>query len=130
MNVWHPLFVHFPIAFYFMELILLGMWMVKQDLEYRRFALFSFKLGYMFMIAAIITGLIDAGGFKNIVGDGRNHFLAAMTVFAVYTIRAFYWRFASGEYKYSPSMNVMQALAGNTLVAFTSYFGYVLVYGR
>jgi len=104
--------------------------MVKQDLEYRRFALFSFRLGYMFMIVTIISGLIDAGGFSNIVGDVRNHFFAAMSVFIIYTIRAFYWRFASGDYKYSPSMNVMQAVAGNILVAFTAYFGGILVYGH
>ncbi len=126
----HPILVHLPITFYFYELILLGLWMVKREVEYRRFALLTFKLGYISMLAAMVTGFIDAGGLSNIVGDVRNHALAAVTVFIIYTIRAFYWKWAPGDLKFSPSLNVAQAVAGNILVAFTAYFGGILVYGR
>lgn len=32
----HPMVVHFPIAFYFLELALIGMWIAKKDPFYGR----------------------------------------------------------------------------------------------
>lgn len=125
----HPILVHFPIAFYFLELVLLLFWIAKQDPNYLRFALFSFKSGYVFMILAIIAGFVDAGGFDHITGRVRTHFFAASSVFALYTVRAFFWRFAKADEKFYQPTHVLFALAGNLLVAITGYFGGVLVYG-
>ena len=62
--VFHPPLVHFPIAFYCLELLLLLFWQAKKDPAHLRFARFSFKLGYLFMLAAIVAGLKDAGGLS------------------------------------------------------------------
>ncbi len=127
--LFHPVLVHFPIAFYFLELILLLFWIRKQDQTYLRFALFSFKLGYCFMILAMVAGVIDAGGPNDIQGRVRTHFFGAASVFALYTVRAFFWRFAKTEDRHYQVTHLLFALAGNILVALTGYLGGILVYG-
>ncbi|MBI3999808.1 MAG: hypothetical protein HY351_04255, partial [Candidatus Omnitrophica bacterium] len=67
----HPMLVHFPIAFYFLELILLCGWAKRQDENYLNFARFTFRLGYLFMILAIVMGFLDAGGIPGIQGRVR-----------------------------------------------------------
>ena len=127
--LFHPILVHFPIAFYFLEFFLLVLWRAKRDENYLRFSLFSFRLGYGFMIAAMVAGLIDAGGIDHITGRVRTHFLAAASVFALYTMRAFFWRFAKKNDKHYQLTHLLFAASGNILVAITGYFGGVLVYG-
>lgn len=126
----HPIVVHFPIAFYFLELILLLFWISKKDDHYLHFALFSFRLGYLLMIVAIVFGFLDAGGFAHITGGVRTHFLAALSVFILYTIRAFFWRFGNTGDRNYRFTHVLFAAAGNILVALTGYFGGLLVYAR
>ena len=127
--LFHPVLVHFPIAFYVLELILLIFWVVRQDQSYLRFALFSFRWGYGLMIATMIAGVMDAGGFDEIVGQVRTHALAASSVFILYTIRAFFWRYGKKEAKSYALTHLLFAAAGNILIAVTGYFGGVLVYG-
>ena len=81
-----------------------------------------------FMIAAMIAGLIDAGGIDHITGGVRTHFLAAASVFTLYTVRAFFWRFAKAEDKSYQLTHLLFAASGNILVAITGYFGGMLVY--
>src|SRR5262245_9691083 len=101
----HPLLVHFPIAFYFLELLLLLFLVAKKDEDYHRFALFSIRLGFLFMLAAMAAGLFDAGGLSNALAHKkvRLHFLSADTLFLFYAARALYWRFgnaAQTKYKW------------------------------
>ena len=124
----HPISVHFPIAFYFLELVLLIFWGVKRDSNYLRFARFSFRAGYLFMIVAIIVGLVDAGGIDGITGRVRTHFFAAASVFALYTGRAFFWRFVKEDHPFYRFGHITLSLVGNLLVALTGYFGGLLVY--
>ena len=124
----HPLVVHFPIAFYFLELILLSLWRFKKDDHYFRFARFTFRLGYMFMILAMGAGLIDVKGIENITGKVRTHVFAALTVFGFYTTRAFFWRFGKIESKNYAAAQLLFAITGNILVAVTGHFGGDLVY--
>lgn len=138
----HPALVHFPIAFYFLELLLLVLWVAKHDPAYRRFALFSFRLGYFFMIAAVIVGYIDAGGrglpglpafidrltWKNMV-ELRSHVFAASGVFILYTVRAFFWRWGRENQRLYGMIQILGALAGYILVVLTGYFGGDLVFG-
>ena len=126
----HPTLVHFPIAFYFLELILLLYWLKKKDGSYLNFARFTFRLGYIFMILAMIAGFIDAGGIAGIQGRVRTHFFAAASVFILYTIRAFFWRFGKVENVSYKQTQLLFALAGNILVALTGYFGGLLVYAK
>ena len=123
--VFHPLFVHFPIAFYFLEFLLLVFFVAKRDPSYLRFALFAFRLGYLFMITAMIAGYIDAGG---IVPRVRFHFFSALSVFTVYTSRAFYWHFGKTDHPMYFPTQLASAAVGNLLVALTGYFGGRLVF--
>ena len=125
----HPILVHFPIAFYALELILLWLWYSKKDPVHLRFARFSFRLGYVMMILAMGGGLIDVKGIENITGEVRTHVIAALTVFGLYTLRAFYWRFAKVENQHYALSHLLLALSGNLLVVITGYFGGMLVYG-
>ena len=117
----HPIFVHFPIAFYLLELILLFFWLVKKEEYYFNFALFAFRIGYSSMIIAMIAGFIDTDGFEHIQGRVRTHFISALTVFTLYTLRAFFClpllpphfvdlKFKASNLKFSPfhllSLNV------------------------
>ena len=125
----HPIVVHFPIAFYCLELVLLLFWISKKDENYLRFALFSFRLGYLLMIAAMVAGFIDVRGLAHIKGRVRTHFFAALSVFILYTVRAFFWRFGNMEDRNYRLTHVLFAATGNVLVALTGYFGGLLVYG-
>ncbi|MBI4357910.1 MAG: DUF2231 domain-containing protein [Candidatus Omnitrophica bacterium] len=124
----HPILVHFPIAFYFLELILIAFWLSRKDEAYLRFARFSFRLGYVMMILAMAGGLIDVGGIQNITGKVRTHVLAAITVFLFYTVRAGYWRLAKPETSHYGFTQLLLSLSGNILVAVAGYFGGMLVY--
>src|SRR3989338_4995162 len=109
----HPVFVHFPIAFYFLELVLIILWIVKNEQEYRYFSYFSFWMGYAFMLLAMIAGLFDAGGLEGIRGSVKRHVTMALVVFAVYTARAvFYWIMRREPEKYR-FVKLTGALIGN-----------------
>ena len=126
---YHPLFLHFPIAFYFLELLLLFFWTVKKDPAFQRFSLFVFRLGYSLMLVTLITGWMDSGGWKNIKGDLREHFIAAIILFVFYTGRAIYWRFGNREGENYPKVLLVTALIGTIILTVTGYFGGELVYG-
>ena len=125
----HPVIIHYPIAFYFLELILLFIWVKKKDPRHLQFASFVFKAGYIGMILAIAAGLYDVDGFGNIHGGVKTHFLAAMSVLTIYTLRALFWRFGKQTDSHYPMTQILFALAGNILVVITAYFGGLLVYG-
>ncbi len=121
----HPPLVHFPIAFYCLELLLLIFWQTKKDPAYLRFAQFSFRLGYILMLAAIAAGLKDAGGLSGISGKVRPHFYSALAVFVIYTVRAFVWKFAPKE---KTSIQFAGALFGTAAVLLTAFLGGEIVY--
>ncbi len=124
----HPIFVHFPIAFYFLELVLLVLWATREEQEYRRFAYFSFWLGYAFMLLAMTAGLFDAGGFAGVRGAVKRHVTAALAVFTIYTARAvFYWAVRKEPEKYRLA-KLAGALIGNAAVAYAGFLGGLVVY--
>ena len=124
--LFHPILIHFPIAFYFLELFLLSLWAGKKDSTYLRFAKFAFRIGYVFMIPTIIAGLIDAGGLPKAVWK---HAFFASCVFLVYTVRFFYWQLAKPEQKNYQFWLIAGAILGFILVIITGYEGGELVYG-
>ncbi len=125
----HPPLVHFPIAFYFLELVLLLFWWKKGDAAYRRFALFSFRMGYLLMMAAVIAGFIDSGAHFPLPKGIRPHALAAVSVFILYTLRLGYWQWAREEQKFYRKILIGGAVLGTLLVALTGFLGGELVYG-
>ncbi|MBI4971159.1 MAG: hypothetical protein HZC17_04910 [Candidatus Omnitrophica bacterium] len=123
--LFHPILIHFPIAFYFLELFLLAIWGVKKDAAQLAFARFAFRIGYVFMIPTMIAGLIDAGGLPKQVWE---HASFAAGVFIVYTGRFFYWQMARPEQKYYKFWLIASAFAGYILVILTGFEGGELVY--
>jgi len=127
----HPALVHFPIAFYFLELLLLLFWLGKKDPTYLRFARFSFHLGYVMMIVAMAGGLFDTKGFSGITGRVRIHVYSALVVFGIYTTRIGVSRFADRRNEQpvaSPMIHIAAAILGNLAVIVTGYLGGKLVY--
>ena len=125
---WHPVFVHFPIAFYFLEFLMLVFWMKKSDENYLHFAAVAFWLGYFFMLASLISGYVAAGGWGHIEGATRRHFLMALSVFIFYSIRAVYWKTSDRASKGFCVVQIGGAVFGNILVGYTAYLGGILVY--
>ncbi len=124
----HPPLVHFPIAFYFLELVLLLFWLRRQDPAYRRFALFSFRMGYFLMLAAMVAGYVDTGGRFPVPKPVRPHALSALVVFGFYTLRAGYWRWAKEGGKFYQRALIAGALIGTAIVFWTAFLGGKLVY--
>ena len=116
--LFHPILVHFPIAFYFLELVLLLLWKGKKDPAYLRFALFSFRLAFGLMLVTMTAGWFDAHGWVKPV---RRHGTVAFITAGCYTLHALLWKW---EKTRLPS-----AILGNVLVAVTGFFGGELVYG-
>ena len=122
------MFVHFPIAFYFLELLLLLFWAWKSDGGCLRFAAISFWAGYFFMLASLISGYAGADGWEHIAGATRKHFFMALLTLVFYSVRALYWRFAVVDSSKFRMTQLAGAMVGNILVAYTAYLGGMLVY--
>ena len=120
--------VHFPIAFYALELLLISLWIRKHNEEYKRFARFAFWLGYFLMLAALATGYLDAGGWQKITGAVRRHFFSAMTVLTIYSLRACYWRWGSENGPHHQRIQWLGALVSYSAVVVTAFFGGLLVH--
>ncbi len=126
----HPMTIHYPIAFYFLELLLLLIWAAKNDPIYLRFASFIFKVGFIGMIAAIAAGLYDVGGFEHIQGRVKTHFIWALSVLGIQTLRAIFWKVGKPEQGHYRATQILFSLAGFILITITAYFGGLLVYGN
>ena len=129
---YHPMLVHFPIALYVLEAVLLIFWAVKKDTAFRRFALFVFRAGYLTMIAAWITGYFEGGGLPDILKYERleNHFTAATTLLIFYTLRAGVWKGIKPGSAADHWIHLAGALIGCVIVAVTGYFGGLMVHSR
>ena len=106
----------------------MAFWAWRGKFVYHRFAVFSFWLGYLFMIASIVTGLIDSGGFDRMGEATRAHFYMSGAVFIFYTARTVYLRFANAQDRYHAMIQISGSVIGNILVVLTAYFGGKLVY--
>ena len=125
--LFHPAFVHFPIAFYFLETGLLVVWIRTGNEAYWRFAAMVLGWGYFFMLLSMLTGLANAGGFKGLTGNVAVHFYWALALFGFYTFHlASLWR--TGPRACRRLFHLGASVFGNALVALTAYCGGVLVY--
>lgn len=124
----HPIFVHFPVAFYFLEMVMLIAWSVKKDAFYWRVSRVAFGWGYGLMFAAIAAGLWDIGGPANIRGTVRTHVLGASVVLALTTVRAFHARAAATNPERHRALLLAGAVAVNIAVLITGYFGGLLAF--
>lgn len=125
----HPVLVHFPIAFFFLEAALLLRWVKENNSQHKYFALFVFKIAFAFLPAVIAAGIFDAGGFSGIRGPVKAHFISGILLFLFSAARAWYWKFgreASPAYRF---LLIGGSLLGILLVCVTSFLGGSLVYG-
>lgn len=127
----HPIFIHFPIAFLFLELFLLLLYYTKRNEQYFSQSIFIFKLAAVMIVPSIITGIIDAGGledwpllFEDTMGD---HVKASFVLSILILIRYFIYR------KQKASQNLFKtqligSLLSVGLVAYSAHLGGKLVY--
>jgi len=126
---YHPIFVHFPIAFFFLEILLLIFWGVRKKKLYFRLSIFALNLGYIGLILTMVTGIIDAGGFSDLIGGPlQKHFLTSTITFLVYTFRVLYLRKKASVLSSLTKGHIIRAILGFALVMLASLFGGELVY--
>ena len=125
----HPALVHFPIALYFFELLLLSFWAFKKDGHYLRAALFTFRAAFFMMIAALASGWKEVGGWQHVTGEVAEHFWGAVSVGVIQLARGIYWHRGKLENKKAMIL-ILSALAGCAAVLYTAYHGGELVYGE
>ena len=126
---WHPVLIHFPIAFFFLEALLLVLWVSKKDPAYFRFARFSFFLALGFLAPVLVTGWLDAGGWKNIKDLVRTHFFSGLAAAGIAVLRALIWKRMSSPGKASSWILLAGALLQCAAVIAAGYYGGLLVYG-
>ncbi len=120
----HPFLVHFPIALFLVEGLLLFLGLLKQDRTYERFASFLFRIGYGFLMVSFLTGLIDSGGLKAMSRAVQQHFYTATALLIFYTARLIFGQ----RLRSKPVSNLTSAVIGCALVVATAYLGGKLVY--
>ena len=124
----HPAYVHFPIAFYFLEMGLLIGWVTQGDQSYHFFSEMAFDLGYKFMLLTMLTGFVAAGGFSHIIGDVAKHFYYAVGLFFFYSVRRFYAKKADVHMSYYPWIQLAGSVVGCLLTAWVAFYGGKLIY--
>ena len=123
--LFHPMLVHFPIAFYFLEFFLLGLWKFKKEEHFLRFSFLAFRLAYVTMIIAMIAGYRDSGGITPHVSK---HFYSALSVFAVNTVRGAFWFRMNKKQAFCPWTLLIGSFICIILVSITGDLGGDLVY--
>ena len=128
MVTFHPAFVHFPVAFYFLEMGLLIGWVTQGDQSYHFFSEMAFELGYKFMLLTMLTGFVTAGGFDGITGNVARHFYYAIALFLYYSARRFYARKADIHKSYYTWLQLIGSIVGCLLLTWVAYYGGKLIY--
>lgn len=126
----HPMMVHFPIAFYLLEILLLSLWLFKKEETYCGFSRFVFSAAFIGMGAALLSGWLEVGGWKNIQGETAEHFYGAVAVGVIQTLRALYWYFGKPSGSKGATICLLSAIAGCAALIYTAYHGGELVYGK
>ena len=119
----HPAYVHFPIAFYFLELGLLIGWQAQGDESLHHFSDIALEAGYWSMLVAMLMGLITAGGLAGIRGKVVIHAYSALGLFAFYSFRRVYARKADVHTAHYPWMRIGGSVLGCALVLWVAYWG-------
>jgi uncharacterized membrane protein len=125
----HPMLVHFPIAFFFLEFFLLLLWHFRKDDIYRGFAVLTFHLALLFLIPTLAAGWLAAGGWEHITGEVREHFFGAVSVAVIQSARGLYWQFGKPNDDKGRGLLILSAIAGLAAVIYTGYHGAEIVYG-
>ncbi|HTL46554.1 MAG TPA: DUF2231 domain-containing protein [Verrucomicrobiae bacterium] len=126
--LYHPPLVHFPIAFSFLEFLLLVLGRVKKNDEYFRFAFLTFVLCLLSLPFVVGAGFVDLGGFAGLRNDRvQRHVFSALTFAVINLIRIPRWRQARQNPGASWASLAAGAAASALLAGLTGYFGGFLI---
>lgn len=125
----HPVMVHFPVAFYLLETVLIGLWIFKQEDTWRRFALFLFRAAGLGLLASLAAGWQDAGGWQNIEGKTAEHFYGAVVLAVLQIVRAVYWHKGKPALGKGAWICFGSSLLASAALIYTAHHGGELVYG-
>ena len=134
---YHPLFVHFPIALYFLGVLMTLAALLDRRAsaplaEYDRFAYWAFFLSWLAAIVASLVGLIDRGqlDFDDPRRDALDQHISQAILFMIFNGLLLYMRFRWPDMLHSRRRwfyLALMALGAVTLAA-TGWFGGELVY--
>lgn len=129
---YHPLFIHFPIAFYFLGVLLTLGYLWRKDADYERFAYWSFFLSWLAAIVASFVGLVDQGqlAYDDPRQDVLNQHISLAILFIIFDGLLVYSRFRWQDILNSPKQwwYLGLILLGMIVIAATGWFGGELVY--
>jgi len=129
----HPLFVHFPIALYFLGVLLTIGYLWRANTDYERFGYWAFVLSWLAAIVASVVGLIDRGqlAFDDPRQDAINAHVTPSIAFIVLNGLLLYMRFRWADVLTSERKWLYLGLmaVGLAVIAFTGFRGGELVFG-
>ena len=128
--LFHPLFVHFPIALSFFEIFLLSLAGLKKNKEYLNFARLTFHVLAVCLIATLLAGWRDAGGSIADLFEGgvEPHFYSACVFSLIVLVRFALWKRFQPDHPRSLNVQFVGSLVMIAAVIVTAYWGGELVY--
>ena len=127
----HPMTVHFPIAFYFLGVLLTLAYLWRGQTEYERFAYWSFILSWLAALIASLSGLIDqsrlelADPRRNEINQHITAGVALLIINGLLVYMRFRWTSALANQRW-PYLGLMAL--GLIAVMATAWLGAELVY--
>ena len=129
----HPLFVHFPIALYFLGVLFTAGYLWRANADYERFGYWAFILSWIAAIVASVVGLIDRGqlAFDDPRQGAINAHITPAIAFIVLNGLLLYMRFRWADVLASERKWLYLGLmaVGLVVIVFTGFQGGELVFG-
>ena len=134
---YHPLFVHFPIALYFLGVLLTlgylwGKGAPARRADYERFAYWAFILSWLAAITASLVGLIDQGqlNYDDPRRDALDQHITQSILFIIFNGLVVYTRFRWPHVLAGPRRWLYLGLIGVGIITLTAagWLGGRLVY--
>ncbi|RME46285.1 MAG: DUF2231 domain-containing protein [Caldilineae bacterium] len=130
---YHPLVVHFPIALYFLGVLMTLGYLWRKEPAFEQFAYWAFFLSWLAAIVASLVGLVDKGQlpFDDPRQGAMNRHITLAILFIVLDGLVVYHRFRWPDVLSSPRRWVYFGLLAAAMVAITitGWLGGELVYG-
>jgi uncharacterized membrane protein len=128
--LFHPFFVHFPIALSFFEFFLLSLAVLKKNQQYGAFARLTFYTLTVCLSVTLLAGWYDAGGsLKDLFEGGvKPHFYAACFFSVIVLTRLVLWKRLKPEHPRGLVIQIAASALMISAVIVTAYFGGKLVY--
>jgi len=130
---YHPLVVHFPVALYFLGVLMTLGYLWRKEADFDRFAYWAFFLSWLAALVASLTGLVDKGQipFDDPRQEAMNRHITFAVLFIVLDGLVVYHRFRWPDVATTSRRWVYFGLlaAAAIALAVTGWLGGELVYG-